>query len=118
MSWTGTSVGKGELDGTSGGKGELDGTSGGPGELDGTSGGPGELHMNNSWGRSGSADFRGRSGSADSRGHSGCAEPRGRSGSADTVYSILHILANTVGHVEKLYIAHSILQRHQYKKML
>ncbi len=35
---------------------------------------------------------------------------------ASLVYSILHILANTVGHVEKLYIAHSILQRHQLQK--
>ncbi len=77
------SGGKGELDGTSGAKGELDGTSVGQGELDRTSGAPGELQRNNSWGRSGSADFRGRSGSADSRGHLGCAEPRGRSGSAE-----------------------------------
>ncbi len=70
------SGGKGELDGTSGAKGELDGTSVGQGELDRTSGGPGELQRNNSWGRSGSADFRR---------HLGCAEPRGRSGSAEGV---------------------------------
>ncbi len=56
----------------------------GQGELDGTSGGLGELQRNNSWGRSGSADFRGHSESAESRGHSNSAESLGRSGSADS----------------------------------